>query len=237
MSTSFSGTGTPTSNPNSSGAVSLSIPGQSNVSGSISHNVTASPAGNSGVFSVRGSANGVQSGNPTTANVPPQVLVQMMYGEANGAGSTAQLAVGIVARNRIDDSTYFPTNTNYQNTIVSSQFNGINTSITTGVTPELDNAVNVWLRITSDFTTPLGKNANLCFWTPSSTDSTAINNALQSGTTNEAGIPNATGCFPTGNGQQIRVVTSVGTNSSGVPWFVFQGARSSTSDPVVVRVN
>jgi len=35
--------------------------------------------------------------------------------------------------------------------------------------------------------------------------------------------------------QQIKMVTAVGTNSAGIPWFVLQGLRSSASDPVAVQ--
>ena len=233
--TSFAGTSPPSINPNSSCAATLSIPGQTG-QGSLASTVTASPANCSGIFNVTATANGVSSSNNTTVEIPPQVLIQMMYGEAKGAGSNAQLAVGVAARNRFNDTTYFNGDTNYQNTIVSSQFNGIDITITTGVTPELGNAIGVFSRSTNDFITPTGKSSSQCFFTPTATQWTQINAAVQSGTTNEGQVPNATGCYSLSPyQQQIRVVTYVGTNSSGVPWFVFQGPRSSSSDPVAVQ--
>jgi hypothetical protein len=229
------------SNPNSSYTTSLTIPGNNNVQGSSASTVTASnctsPCSSpSGSFTATASANGAASTNNTTVNVPPQVLIQMMYGEADGTGTNGQLGVGLAARNRIGDTTYFSGDTNYQNTIVSSQFNGINTSITTGVEPELDNAVNVWLNITTNFISPSGGKNSACFWTPTSAQWSQISAAVQSGTTDETQVPNATGCYSGAPyDQQIRVVTSVGTNSSGVPWFVFQGPRSSSSSPVAIQ--
>lgn len=172
------------SNPDSSCAVSLSIPGASG-QGSLNSNVTASPAGCSGVFQATAFASIVQSGNSTTINVPPQVLIQMMVGEAGGQNNSAQLSVGLVVRNRFGNSQYFSGSTTYQNTIVSSQFNGIATSITTGVEPELDNSVGVWLRQVVDFTGGSG-----CFWSPTLSQWQVVQAALNSGTTT----------FPSGTG-------------------------------------
>jgi hypothetical protein len=167
----------------------------------------------------------------------------MLRGEAYTAPDTAQLGVGVAARNRFN-SPYFSGSTNYQNTITCNnpcQFNGIATQITNGPENYLDNAVSVWLGNTGNFITPSGKNPSQCFFSPSDSQWTSISNALQSGTTSEAGIPNQTTCFSGApNGQQIRVVSGVGTNpqsNNGAPNFVFHGARSSSSDPVVVSVN
>jgi hypothetical protein len=66
-----------------------------------------------------------------------------MYGEAHGEvavypNGPDEQAVGVTIRNRFGDSAYFPGSTTYQNTITTGQFpNGaINTSITTGTTPQ-----------------------------------------------------------------------------------------------------
>lgn len=134
------------------------------------------------------------SSNVIGDNVPPQILIQMMYGEAGGNGSEAQLGVGVTARNRFNNS-YFPNDSNYQNTIVSSQFNGIDTAITTGVEPDLDNAVEVWLNQVGNFVTPSGGAASGCFWSPSPTEWSEVSAAIQNGTTDETQVPNRTGCY------------------------------------------
>ena len=234
---SFSGTNSPTSNPNSSGAVTLTITGSG--SGTINANVAASPAGNSGVYAVRGSASGATSSNSTTIYIPPQVLIQMINGEAGGNGSPAQLAVGVAARNRFGDCTYFSCVSTYQAAITPSQFKGLNNpggQVTNGTEPPLDNAVQVWLNQVGNFISPSGGSKSACFWSPSATEWSQISAAVNSGTTDEAQVPNGTGCYSGATyNQQIRVVAAVGGNSSGVPWFVFQGPRASASTPVATQ--
>jgi len=224
--TSFSGTGTPTSNPDSSCAVSLSIPGASG-SGSISSNVTAAPAGCSGLFSVVASANGVASGNATTVNVPPQVLIQMMEAEAGGTGNgTLMQALGDVAQNRIHSSLFNPPYSNYQNTVVSGQF--ALSFTTTGIEPELDSAVGTFVGTSGRFCN------GLAFWTPTSTQWQTVQSAINSGT---ATFPAGTGAptfssWSTQN-QQILFANTVGTQSNGAPNFLFLAQRSSTQPAAV----
>ncbi|HEY6273046.1 MAG TPA: hypothetical protein VIX19_13785, partial [Terriglobales bacterium] len=222
---SFSGTSSPTSNPNSSGAVTLSTSGSG--SGTINSKVTASPAGNSGVYKVTASANGSTSSNSTTIQIPPQVLIRMMQAEAGGTGNdTAMESLGDVARNRIGSSLFDPPYSNYQNTIVSGQF--ALSSTTTGIEPELDLSVDVFLTRAGDFC------GALAFWTPTSAQWTAVQSAISSKTTSfpaGTGAP-VFGSWSTAN-QQILYDSAVGTQGNGAPNFVFLAWRSNTQPAAV----
>jgi hypothetical protein len=216
---SFAGTSSPTSNPNSAGAVTLSISGSG--SGTINSSATASPAGNSGIYSVTASAQGVQSSNATTVNVPPQAMIQMIHAEANGADSTTMRAVAWVPLNRIQSSIFNPPNSNYQNTVVSGQF--VLSSTTTGIEPELDIATGVFTGTSSDSSCN-----SLAFWTPTSAQWSNVQAAIASQTTT---FPSNTGAptyssWSTQN-QQIVYNTAVGTQSNGAPYFLFLRYRQS----------
>jgi hypothetical protein len=183
---------------------------------------------------VTASAQGVPSSNSTTINIPPQVLIQMMQAEAGGTGnSTLMQALGDVAQNRIASSIFDPPYSTYQNTIVSGQFSlG---PATTGILPELNLAVNVFLGSAGRFCSALA------FWTPDlgqPSGNTPQWNAVQ------AAISSGTAQFPTGTGaptysswsttnQQILYVSSVGTQSNGAPNFLFLANRSSTQAAAV----
>jgi len=232
VNTSFTGKSPPTSNPDSSCAVSLTIPGESGVSGSINHDVTASSAGCSGVFnSVRASATAetttANSSNTTAVRVPPQVLIQMMEAEAGGTGNnTAMQSLGDVAQNRIHSSIFNPPYSNYQNTIVSGQF--ALSATTTGVLPELNLSVTVFTGGAGRFCNALG------FWSATLTQWQTVQDAINSGTT---AFPGGTGAptylaWSTQN-QQILHVSAVGTKSDGRPNFLFLASRSSTQPAAV----
>ncbi len=215
---SFSGRTSPTSNPDSSGAATLTINGSG--SGTINAGVTASPAGNSGVYSVTASGGGATSSNSTTVDIPPQVLIQMMQAEAGGTGnSTAMQGLGDVAQNRIHSSIFNPPYSNYQNTIVAGQF--ALTSTATGIEPELDLSVNVFTGSSARFC------GALAFWTPTATQWTVVQNAINNPSTT---FPSGTGAptfssWPQSN-QEIVYVSSVGTQSNGAPNFLFLIQRS-----------
>jgi hypothetical protein len=229
---SFTGTSSPTSNPNSSCAVSLTIPSVSGT-GALSTKATASPAGCSGVFSVTGSVSGVQS-NSITVNVPPQVLIQMMQEEAGGQNDSCQESLGLVARNRIGNATYFAYATNWQN-VFSQQFSL--SSVTTGVQDELNNAVSVFTGA-ADFTGGSG-----CFWSPTYAQWQNIQAALNSGTTTFPygnGDPGCYGRAP--NGPQAVYLSSVGTSNRGGQWagapaFLFERPSPSPTAAAVVQLN
>ncbi|MFB3815952.1 MAG: hypothetical protein ACE14L_17750, partial [Terriglobales bacterium] len=215
------------SNPNSASPASLSIPGASSISGTQNFTISVSGTNSpSGIFLAHSCASGACSAN-TTINIPPQVLIQMMQAEAGGTGnSTLMQALGDVAQNRIHSTIFNPPYSNYQNTIVSGQF--ATTATSTGIQPELDLSVNV-------FVGPPGRFCNaLAFWTPTSTQWQTVQAAISSGTTT---FPSGTGA-PTfaswsNQNQQILFMSSVGTQSNGAPNFLFLAFRNSTQTAAV----
>jgi len=83
------------SNPHSDCNVDLVTPGNSGY-GTINSPVQATPAGCSGIFNSQASAGGMQSSNSTAVEVPPQILIKMIWGEAEGQSTTSQQGVGFV---------------------------------------------------------------------------------------------------------------------------------------------
>jgi len=221
-------------NPYSSCGANLNIPNATG-SGQLSQNVTvpSTYAGCSGAFSVVAAVGGVGANTPTKVYVPPQVLIQMMQAEAASTGnSTLMQALGDVATNRIESSLFYNipngSNTNYQNTIVAGQFS--TTSTSTGIEPELNLSVDVFLSTGGAFCDALS------FWTPdlgqpsgNTPQWSVVQAAWQSGTTT---FPSGTGAptyqtWPTSN-EQIIYASNVGTQSNGAPNFLFLGWRSPT---------
>jgi hypothetical protein len=217
-------------NPYSSCAANLNIPNATG-SGQFAQNVTVSStyASCSGAFSVVGAVGGTSANTSTKVYVPPQVLIQMMQAEAGGTGnSTLMQGLGDVATNRIESSLFYNVpngyNTNYQNTIVAGQF--ATTSTSTGIQPELDLSVSVFLSTGGAFCDVLS------FWTPTASQWSAVQAAWQSGTTT---FPSGTGAptysssqWATSN-QQIIYASNVGTQSNGAPNFLFLGWRSPSN--------
>jgi hypothetical protein len=80
------------------------------------------------------------------------------------------MALGTTARLRFDDSAFFPGQNTWQN-LSSNEF-ARNTSITTGVQPELDRAVRLFTGGTVDVADCQ------CFWTPTQSQWNTIANAL-----------------------------------------------------------
>jgi hypothetical protein len=75
---------------------------------------------------------------------------------------------------------------------------------------------------------------SLAFWTPTASQWQTVQSALQSGTTN---FPSNTGApvyssWQTSQ-QQILFVPAVGSNSQGIPYFLFLTQRSSTQAAAV----
>jgi len=234
---SFAGTSSPTSNPNSSGAVTLTISGSG--SGTITSSVTASPTGNSGVYKVTASAGGATSTNSTTIYIPPQILIQMMYAEANGQNDSCREALGLAFRNRMGNSTYWPGVTTYQGAIPGQA--SYNTSITTGVQNYLNDSVAVWSSSLADYTGGSG-----CFWSPTYAQWQTVQSALSSGTTTFPANVGDPGCYKTvsGYGPQIVYLSSVGTSTrggkyAGAPAFLFERKRATTGSvpAAVVQLN
>ncbi len=216
-------------NPSSNCPATLTIPAGSG-SGTVSSNVTSSPGtcSASGEFSVVGYVGGVGSNLATTVYVPPQLLIQMMQAEAGGTGnSTLMQGLGEVARNRFGTS-IFNTSTTWQNTIIPGQF--ATSSTTTGIQPELNAAVTVFITTSPDFC------GALSFWTPTSAQWSVVQTAWNSGTTT---FPSGTGAptynpsvWPTSN-QQIIYSSNVGVQGNGAPNFLLLGWRQSTAHAAV----
>jgi hypothetical protein len=217
-----------TSNLNSSSAASVSVAGSNNASGTANYGISVSGTNSpSGVFGSDACVEGACAAQATTINIPPQILIQMMYAEANGTNSTAMTADGDVVRNRFGSGLFNPPYSTYQNAIVSGQF-AFNTSVTTGVQPELNSAVTVFTIAGENFCN------SLAFWTPTPTQWTTVQAAINSRTTT----------FPAGTGaptysawpasqQQILYVSSVGNQGNGAPNFLYLTQRSSTQPAAV----
>jgi hypothetical protein len=219
-------------NPNSNCTVSLRFSAGTGTS-TVSSGVTASPAGCSGVFNVSSASAGISSSSSTKVVVPPQILVQMLYGEAHAQAirgdNVSQLAIGVATRNRFAQSGLFSGVTTYQAAITSAQFAGIST-ITSGPSPDIDNAAQV-------FTTADGVSvANAaCFFSPTASGWTLIKAALNSKTVTLPSVSFDPKCY--GAGRQFVVKQSVGinVNGSGAPAFIFEQRRNAT-DPAVIQI-
>ncbi len=174
--------------PHTTCTVNLSIPNGTGT-GSANSNVSASPSGCSGIFGVYGNVGGKGTQNAVDIVVPPQLLIQVLYGEAHGQAVTgdavSEPAIGATIRNRFGDAVYFSGVTTYQAAITPGQFESIascqaaNNCVETGAIPELYNAALIFGGVTTDAMNVA--NAK-CFFSPvSATDwgqiQAALNNA------------------------------------------------------------
>ena len=166
--------------------------------------------------------------------VPPQILIQMLYGEAHGQAvigdTTSQLAIGVAAYNRFAQPAYFSATT-WQVAINLQQFNGTNYSITNGPQPDLEDAGMVFADVSGVSVGSAG-----CFFSPTSSGWTAISAALASGTSTLPSVQYDPGCYP--SGRQFLVKTSVGKNAngSGAPAFIFEQLRTNPSAAAVISI-
>jgi hypothetical protein len=161
--------------------------------------------------------------------IPPQKLIQMLRGEANGYSETVHFALARVAKNREGDSG-FGSPSSWQ-AAINNDFQGTNTSITTGVAPELGRAVTLFVGGVGDIV-----GGAKCFWTPSVSEWGNISAALSSGTTTFPSGAGAPGCWG-GIPRQIVVKNSVEQHHSwNAPVFVFLRPREVPSDPAVVSI-
>jgi hypothetical protein len=198
-----------------------------------------------GIFSVTSNVGNVKSSNSTNVTVPPQVMIQMLVGEAGaqaGSSDLSQPSIAVSARNRFGDSN-FPGGTagTYQTVMVPGQYAGLSlpaaVQATSGVNPELQNAADVF----SGTTGPIIPTGAKCYWSPTSAQWAIIKTALQTGATKEPANIGTPDCWsppshlPSGKSRQIVYKTSVGMNQSGgkyagAPAFVFL-QLSSTGSP------
>jgi len=178
--------------------------------------------------------NGQFSSNSTKVVVPPQILIQMLYGEAHGqvaiGDNISQLAVGVVARNRFSQPQWFSGVATYQAAITPDQFMGIS-PITNGPSPELDNAAAVFAGTTTVSVANAG-----CFFSPTAGGWATIQAALASGTKDNFSVERDPSCYSTQ--KQFVVKQSVGNNAdgSGAPAFIFQQQRNPATDPAVIQI-
>jgi hypothetical protein len=231
------------SNPNSSCNATLSVPNGS-ATGFINSPVSAGQAGCSGIFSVRARANGVDSLNTSAVIVPPQILIQMLYGEANGQPRKAvnpdfvsQPALGVATRNRFAQTGWGGVTT-YQAAITPLQFMGIATSVLNGPDPELRAAAEVYSGVTNVSVLDAG-----CFFTPTVSGWNAIQAAYQN---QDAQVPSVSfdpRCYQADPvnypyGRQLVIKTTIGLNASGngAPAFIFERPRPQASDPAVIEI-
>ncbi|HET7205958.1 MAG TPA: hypothetical protein VFI95_05185 [Terriglobales bacterium] len=236
-----------TSNPNSGCASTVTIPGNSNFSGSAGFKVSASSTtctngfgSPSGIFGATACVTGACSAQGTTISIPPQVLIQVLYGEAHGqaaAGdSISEPAIGSSIKDRFGRSEFPGGSTStYQAVVIASQYAGINTSITTGVNPELSVAINLFNGTQSD--TVAG---SPCFFSPTAADWSALQAALKSGTATMPSLSsNDPRCYAQSSpSRQIVYKSSIGknVNGNGAPAFVFERQKSSNTVPAVVQI-
>lgn len=221
------------SNPSSASnaTVSLSPPGSftGNDPWTISVSGTNSP---SGIFSATACASTACSQNSSTITIPPQVLIQVLYGEAHGqavSGDTvSEPAIAASIQNRFNNSG-FGSPTTWQAIVISSQYNGIATSITNGQQPELTVAVSAYDGVSSDIVA-----GSPCFFTPDSAGFAAIQSAFNSSATTVPTVNYDPRCY--GSNRQLVWKTSIGNNIhlQGVPAFIFE--RAKVGSAAVVQI-
>jgi hypothetical protein len=224
------------SNPNSTCGVNLSF-SPNGGTGSVNTTVTASPAGCSGINTVRASDGSITSVNTTQVVVPPQVMIKTLVGEAVSQPDTDQLSLLSTARNRFGDSN-FPGGTaaTWQGVLIPGQFYGAADGTANGPDQELSNASQVYTGAVGDIVAGCK-----CLWSPTNTQWSTIQAALQSGTKTLPSNVDAPACW--GNQKkQIVVKASVALNMSGdpnkanAPSFVFMRLRPNANDPAVIQI-
>ncbi len=225
-------------NPGSSCQAALGVPNGGAV-GFINSPVSADGSGcsGSGIFSVRARANGRDSSNESTIVVPPQVLIQMLYGEANGqprgvGDLVSQRAIGVAARNRLTQPIWRVAS--YQDVITKEQFDGIETTIVNGPDYELAAAAEVYSRTTDVSVLNAG-----CFFSPTASAWATIQSAFSSQTTVVPTVAGDPRCYNmTAFGRQLIIKRSIGMNAngSGAPAFIFEQQRDSEADPAVIEI-
>ena len=238
-------------NPHSDCQASLSI-SEGTGTGSATSTISASPAGCSGVFGAYSAVGGTTTQNTIEVVVPPQILIQMLYGEAHGQAVTgdtvSEQAIGAAVRNRFGDPVYFSKVNTYQDAITGGQFVSIQTCqaagncVQNGTTPELSNAALLF----GGVTTGAMNVANAkCFFSPDADDWSDIQDAL--GNSKVTVVPTVNddpGCFSRQvkgqihrENEQFVYKASIGDNAngSGAPAFIFVQYKKS-SDPAVIQI-
>ena len=221
------------SNPNSSSQATLGFTPPSSFTGNDSWPITVSGSNSpSTISTATACASTACSTGSTSITIPPQVLIQVLYGEAHGqavSGDTvSEPAVAASIKNRLSNSG-FGSPTSWQAAITAQQFNGINTTITTGQEPELDVATAAYSGISTDIT-----GGSPCFFTPDSSGFAAIQNAYNTGATTVPIVNSDPKCY--GSNRQFVWKTSIGNNIAlpGIPAFIFE--RQKVGNAAVVQI-
>ena len=221
-------------NPHSTCTASLSIP-EGKGTGSATVHMSAASAGCSGIFSIYGNAGKTTTQNAIDVVVPPQLLIQVLYGEAHGQAVTgdtvSELAIGSAIRNRLGDTKFFAGVNSYQDAITPSQFIGINTGINHGTAPELNNAALIYGGVTTDAMNV----ANCkCFFTPDAPGWAKIKTALNSPSTTVVPVvnsdPGASPCHRSTTSSLFTKSPSAATRTEVelLPSFSFNGKNRPT---------
>ena len=196
----------------------------------------ASSAPCSGIFDVSAAVRATTT-NDITVVVPPQPLIQVLYGESkNVVGlsgtATAQIlmeALGNTIGNRYMDPQFSPS-TSWQDLITQAQFAGLAGGLnqTAGVEPELDAAADVFSQ-----SLPISSVQNAtCFFSPTTAGWIAIQQAQAQNVTTVSSVTFDPGCY-VGNTRQFIVKSSAGTRSSQVPYFIFVQAKQSNAPAII----
>jgi hypothetical protein len=220
------------SDPNSSCDANLSFSGSG--TGSVNSTISAGQAGCSGVFNAVAYDGPYGSNSSTQIVVPPQILIQMLYGEAHAQAASgdnvSQLAVGVAAQNRFSQAGFG--GSTWQAIINATQFQGLATGITNGPSPDLDNAAAVFTSSSG-----VGVASAACFFSPDASGWTAIRSALQSGTTQVPRVNYDPGCYSANKQLVYKQSVGLNVNGSGAPAFIFEQYRANPgSDPAVVQI-
>ena len=177
--------------------------------------------------------------------VPPQALIQVLHGEAHGQASKygvddpSELAIGATIRNRLNQKG-FQNSSTYQGLITAGQFNGIDTSITTGTTPELGNAALLFGGGTGTSSQQSAMNvaSAKCFFSPDAVGWQTLQAALNTSTVTV--IPHVhsdPACFTFTDpaNEQIIYKRSISNNADGrgAPAFLFEQYKAPSAPAVI----
>ncbi len=222
-------------NPNSSSTATVGFNPPSSFTGNDNWTVNVSGSNSpSGIFQAKACLGNTCSNSPTIITIPPQLLIQVLYGEGHGqaaAGdSVTEPAIASSITQRLNNPSFGSPST-WQAAIVPGQFTGsINTSITNGSQPELGIAVQAYNGSLQDTTS-----ASPCFFSPDAAGFAAIQSAYNANATTVPQVNHDPNCY--GSYRQLVWKTSIGNNvstGSGAPAFIFE--RQKIGNSAVVQI-
>jgi hypothetical protein len=223
--------------------------------GSQTIQITAAPAGSSGVFvayATAYAAGGGATSNNITIVVPPQALVQQLHAEAGGYSDkpaldpqqVAQRSIGMTDVNRFayaSNPYLFGGVSTFQALVAQYPPQVASDGTSNGPSPLIDNAAAVFALSIPD---PTG--GSTCYWSPLDTETMVVNNALYSTVPQTAFLSGLHDprCFYDPNGgyyshTQIVVKASMPLNTqqykTNSPAFMFERYRTP-DQPSVVQI-